>query len=93
MLGSFDTITPTLEWFLIYMTHHQDVQKRCRQEIHTFLANDSLDVLGISQLAYTWSTIMEVQRHANIVPMPPCHTSDKDTHINGYFIPKNTAIM
>uniref|UniRef100_A0A2C9JYW4 Cytochrome P450 n=1 Tax=Biomphalaria glabrata TaxID=6526 RepID=A0A2C9JYW4_BIOGL len=86
--GSFDTMSSGLCWMLLYLIHYTDVQETCRREI---LDNDC--DLDIAKYVYTQAVIMEVQRHANMAPMPPAHCCDKDTEIGGYFVPKNTAII
>jgi cytochrome P450 len=95
MAGGYDSVSNTIQWLVIYLIHNQHVQERCREEVTQALAQTGGHITQVlrSDLVYTQATIMEVQRLANVGPIPPVHSSNHDTTIRDYNIPKDTIIM
>ncbi|XP_075045027.1 cytochrome P450 2J4-like [Mixophyes fleayi] len=89
-----ETTSSSLEWCLLYMMLHPDIQEKCREEIHRIRGDrDHLDYEDRMMMPYTQAVLQEVQRCASIVPLGVTHSSIKDIQLNGYTIPKGTMII
>ncbi|KAK6173991.1 hypothetical protein SNE40_017351 [Patella caerulea] len=88
-----DTTATTLDWALLFMILHPDVQKKCQEEIAS-VAGDSRMVgwSDKSKLPYNEATLLEVQRIANTVPITLPHTADKDAVVKGFLIPQGSLV-
>ncbi|KAI1702541.1 cytochrome p450 domain-containing protein [Ditylenchus destructor] len=90
-----DTTSFTLEFLVLYMILHQDVQKKMQDELdHAF--GDTYDGPITSaqrlKLPYTNAVINETQRHCDLVPVNLNHTTTRDVVLNGYRLPKGTIV-
>ncbi|KTF78368.1 hypothetical protein cypCar_00043766 [Cyprinus carpio] len=93
-LAGTDTTATTIRWGLIYLTQDPDVQERCHEEIVRVLGYDRLPSMDDrDELPYTYATIHEIQRCANIVPSGLFHETTQPTKLRGYDIPKGTVIF
>ncbi|XP_039508807.1 cytochrome P450 2B1-like [Pimephales promelas] len=93
-LAGTDTTATTIRWGLIYLTQNPDVQERCHEEIVRVLGYDRLPSMDDrDKLPYTYATVHEIQRHANIVPMGVTHETIQPTKLRGYDIPQGTMIL
>lgn len=45
------------------------------------------------RLSYVEAVLLEVQRHASVVPVAVAHRSIKDVEFQGYIIPKDATIL
>ncbi|XP_072552351.1 cytochrome P450 2B4-like [Salminus brasiliensis] len=89
-----ETTANTLRWGLIYMMEHPDVQERCHKEIVQVLGFDRFPSMDDRpRLPYTYATVHEIQRSANIVPLGVVHQTTQPTKLRGYQIPAGTDIM
>ncbi|KAH9494437.1 hypothetical protein Btru_020008 [Bulinus truncatus] len=88
-----ETVATTVSWFVLYMLHYPDVQKKT---FHEILENVGTERVPTEQdkakLNYSNATIMETQRLASITPNAFLHTCPRDVTIRGYRIPKGTYI-
>ncbi|XP_073731688.1 cytochrome P450 2B4 [Misgurnus anguillicaudatus] len=92
-LAGTDTTATTIRWGLIFLIDNPDVQERCHKEIVQVLGYDrrpSMD--DRDKLPYTYATVHEIQRCANIVPLGVVHETTQPTKLRGYDIPKGTMI-
>ncbi|XP_052450792.1 cytochrome P450 2B19 isoform X2 [Carassius gibelio] len=93
-LAGTDTTSTTIRWGLIFLTQKPDVQERCHEEIVRVLGYDRLPSMDDrDKLPYTYATVHEIQRCANIVPLGVFHETTQHTKLRGYDIPKGTMIM
>uniref|UniRef100_T1IK16 Cytochrome P450 n=1 Tax=Strigamia maritima TaxID=126957 RepID=T1IK16_STRMM len=91
--GSGSTST-TLEWALLYLIKHPQVQKKVQMEIDDVIGRDRDPSMSDQKLMpYTESTILEVTRIVTIAPLAAPHRTTEDTMLRSYFIPKNTTIL
>ncbi len=91
--GQKTTVT-TLRWAILYMVHNADVQEKVQQELDNFTSQEEqLTMNDRSVLPYTAATIQEIQRLANILPINLQHTVCEEVQINGFTIPKGTAVI
>ncbi|XP_016430350.1 cytochrome P450 2B4-like isoform X1 [Sinocyclocheilus rhinocerous] len=93
-LAGTDTTATTIRWGLIYLIQNPDVQERCHEEIVRVLGFDRLPSMDDrDKLPYTYATVHEIQRCANIVPLGVIHETTQPTKLRGYNFPKGTMIM
>ncbi|XP_050415836.1 cytochrome P450 2D3 [Patella vulgata] len=92
-LAGSDTTATTLDWALLYMILHPEVQKKCQEEIDSVVGNIRMvGWSGKSKLPYNEATLLEVQRIANAVPNTVPHTTDKDAVVKGFLIPQGSLV-
>uniref|UniRef100_A0A8C1XIJ4 Uncharacterized protein n=1 Tax=Cyprinus carpio TaxID=7962 RepID=A0A8C1XIJ4_CYPCA len=93
-LAGTDTTATTIRWGLLFLTKNPDVQERCHEEIVQVLGYDRLPSMDDrDKLPYTYATVHEIQRCANIVPSGVIHETTQPTKLRGYDIPKGTEIL
>uniref|UniRef100_A0A8D0L8X5 Cytochrome P450 family 2 subfamily AB member 15 n=1 Tax=Sphenodon punctatus TaxID=8508 RepID=A0A8D0L8X5_SPHPU len=90
-----DTTTTTLQWALLYMVKHPDIQEKVQKELD--------DVLGSCQfisyedrksLPYTNAVIHEIQRFNNIILIGLPRQTVKDTTVlRSYYIPNGIVVL
>uniref|UniRef100_A0A2R8MKE3 Cytochrome P450 2D6 n=1 Tax=Callithrix jacchus TaxID=9483 RepID=A0A2R8MKE3_CALJA len=84
----------TLAWGLLLMILHPDVQRRVQQEINDVIGQARPPEMGDqTRMPYTTAVIHEVQRFGDIVPMNMPHMTSRDIEVQGFLIPKGTAIF
>ena len=86
--AGMETTATTMEWALLYMATHPDVQQKVAHEIDTAIGDRRVTVADRLRMPYTAATITEVQRCANIIPIWLQHATQSDVTIGGYLIPK-----
>ncbi|KTG46609.1 hypothetical protein cypCar_00015318 [Cyprinus carpio] len=70
------------------------ITERCHEEIVQVLGYDCLPSMDDrDKLPYTYATVHEIQRCANIVPSGVIHETTQPTKLRGYDIPKGTEIL
>ncbi|KAI4879224.1 hypothetical protein NFI96_005822 [Prochilodus magdalenae] len=93
-IAGTDTTATTLRWSLIFMMDHPDVQERCHEEIVRGLGFDCSPCMDDrARLPYTFATIHEIQRCANIVPLGVVHSTTQPATLHGYHLPTGTQIL
>ena len=55
-----ETTSTTLKWMVLYLTLHQEVQDRCREEIREVIGGNRCTVEDIQRLPYTQVTGQEL---------------------------------
>lgn len=94
MIAGSETTATTILWFLLYMLHYPDVQKKIHEELDEHIGSERCPKISDrSKLTYLNATIMETQRAASIVPLGLFHTCIEETTVKGYTIPKDSLIM
>ena len=53
LVAGTETTANTLKWMVLYLTLHQEVQDRCRQEIREVIGDSRSRVEDIQRLPYT----------------------------------------
>uniref|UniRef100_A0A3B4A9N8 Cytochrome P450, family 2, subfamily N, polypeptide 13 n=1 Tax=Periophthalmus magnuspinnatus TaxID=409849 RepID=A0A3B4A9N8_9GOBI len=93
-LAGTETTATTLQWSLIYLIKHPEVQEKVQEEIDRVIEQNRLPTMADrANLPYTDAVVHEIQRIGNIVPLNGMRMASKDTTLGGYFIPKGTGIM
>ncbi|XP_050418754.1 cytochrome P450 2D3 [Patella vulgata] len=89
-----DTTSTTLDWAVLFMVLHPEVQKKCQEEIDSVVGDGRMvNWSDKSKMSYNEATLLEVQRLGNAVPMSLPHTTDKDTIVKGYLIPEGSLVF
>ncbi|XP_017365784.1 cytochrome P450 2D6-like isoform X2 [Cebus imitator] len=93
-LAGMVTTSITLAWGLLLMILHPDVQRRVQQEIDDVIGQARRPEMGDQvRMPYTTAVIHEVQRFGDIIPMNMPHMTSRDIEVQGFLIPKGTAIF
>ena len=53
LLAGTETSSTTLKWVVLYLTLHQEVQDRCREEIREVIGDKKCSIEDIQSLPYT----------------------------------------
>ena len=73
-LAGSETTSTTLTWAALYLVRYPEVQSRVQEELDRVVGVDRLPAMkDRADLPYTEAVMMEIQRHANIVPMGVQH--------------------
>ncbi|KAM8945944.1 LOW QUALITY PROTEIN: cytochrome P450 2J6-like [Pelodytes ibericus] len=93
VVAGIETTSASLQWCLLYMMAFPEIQDKCRNEIDKVRGDrDWLDYEDRVVMPYTQAVLQEVQRYATIIPVI-LHATVKDEQLNGFTIPKETAIV
>ncbi|XP_021966277.1 methyl farnesoate epoxidase [Folsomia candida] len=85
-----ETTSNTLEFAMLYMVLHPEVQTKVQEEIDRVVGKSRRVTLeDKSKMPYTEATLLEIQRVANVLPVV-IRGCNQDTNIAGYHIPKGT---
>ena len=90
-----ETTSTLLNWTLLYLSIHKDIQKKCQEEIDHVIGSDRLpDITDRPQLVYIDAVLNEVLRAATIAPLALFHTNyDQEVEVLNYDIPKYSLVM
>jgi len=92
-LAGSDTTATTLNWSMLYMILHPEVQDKVRQELKTNIGPRKAKLSDKSQTPYTEAVIHEIQRKGNIAPIGVFHRNNEDIKIGSHELPKDTLII
>jgi len=93
-LAGSETTSTTLTWAALYMVRYPEIQEKIQKELDLVVGlNRTPSNSDRPNLPYTEATIMEIQRHANIVPLGVQHFTTKDVSVNGEIIPAGAMIQ
>ena len=53
LIAGTETSSTTLKWLVLYLTLHQEVQDRCREEIRATIGDKKCTISDIMRLPYT----------------------------------------
>ena len=92
-LAGTETTASTLQWALILLANHPEIQEKLHTEIDSVVPRDRPPALDDRrQLPFTEAVILELLRNKTTVPLGLPHETLQDTHFIGYFIPKGTMV-
>jgi len=93
-LGGTETVSSTLQWAVVELANHPEVQDRFQRELDEMVPGDRLPSLDDKQrLIYSEAVILEVYRQHTIAPFFVLHAPLKDTKLLEYDIPKGCVIV
>ncbi|XP_074644005.1 cytochrome P450 2C5-like [Tubulanus polymorphus] len=91
---SFEPITATLEWALVYLANYPDIQRRVHEEIDEVVGAERFPCLeDRPMMPYTFATILEIQRMVTVMPFGLPHKTITATKFQGYDLPEGTNIL
>ncbi|XP_015920197.2 cytochrome P450 18a1 [Parasteatoda tepidariorum] len=92
--AGLETVTSTLEWTIVFLLRHPEVQERVHEEIDDIIGQDRKpDLSDMSHLPYTEAMLLEVQRIATVIPLGNPHACIQNAKLGGYLIEKGTHVM
>lgn len=92
-LGSLETVSSTLQWAMVELANHLEIQTRLQREIDDVVPGNRFPFLDDKpHLPYAQAVILELMRRRTVVPIISPHTTSKDTEVLGYFIPKESMV-
>ena len=92
MAGS-DTTAITLDWAMLLMILHPDIQSKVRQELDQNFGSRKAKVNEKHKIPYTEAVIHEIQRKANILPLSVWHQTKRNIDIGQYSVPSETVFI
>lgn len=91
--GGLHTGSSALLWAILYLTNHPEIQVKCRKEIEEVIGDGRINYFqDRNRLPYLEATINETLRLSGDVTLM-IRAVLRDTHFDGYVIPKNTIVM
>nr|XP_008509314.1 PREDICTED: cytochrome P450 2D14-like isoform X1 [Equus przewalskii] len=88
------TTSTTLDWVLLLMILHPDVQCRVQQEVDEVIGQARRPEMGDQAcMPFTMAVVHEVQRFADIIPLGAPHMTSRDIEVQGFLIPKGTTLI
>ncbi|XP_071520947.1 cytochrome P450 2L1-like isoform X2 [Panulirus ornatus] len=92
--AGFETTSKMLQWILLYMAKYPEVQARAQQQIDDVVSRDTLPTnQHKSRLPYVEAIIHEVLRIVSFAPLGVMHSTNRDVHLGGYLLPKDTLVF
>jgi cytochrome P450 len=92
--GGGETTSTILEWWLLAMVAHPEVQTRVHSELDKVVGGARPPTFAdLPSLPYVRATVKEVLRWAQIAPFGVPHRSSADDWYEGMFIPKGTICL
>uniref|UniRef100_A0AAQ4QXP3 Cytochrome P450, family 1, subfamily C, polypeptide 2 n=1 Tax=Gasterosteus aculeatus aculeatus TaxID=481459 RepID=A0AAQ4QXP3_GASAC len=89
-----DTISTTLQWILLLLAKHPDIQAKLHELIDKAVGRDRLPSSeDRSRLSYLDAFIYETMRFTSFVPLTIPHATTSGVTIDGLHIPKDTVVF
>ncbi|XP_060098788.1 cytochrome P450 2J2-like [Heteronotia binoei] len=89
-----DTTSATLQWGLLLMVTHPDIQEKVQKEIEdAFGSSQSIGYQDRKKVPFTFAVIHEIQRFKCILLAGNPRETVQDVTVLGSFIPKGTVIV
>ncbi|KAK5995437.1 Cytochrome P450 monooxygenase TRI13 [Cladobotryum mycophilum] len=99
LLAGHDTTATVTSWWIKYMTRHQSVQERLRNELRQAHSNahqegrwPTKDEVCAASIPYFYAVMEETLRYSSVATLI-IRTATCDTQILGYPIPKGTDVI
>jgi len=93
-LDATDTLALHIKWVMALMINNKNVMKKAQEEMDTIVGRDRwVEESDIKNLVYLQAIVKEVLRLHPPAPLSVQHLSVKDCVVNGYHIPKGTALL
>ncbi|KAK7090042.1 steroid 17-alpha-hydroxylase/17,20 lyase-like [Littorina saxatilis] len=88
-----DSSRLTLDWALLYMAGHPDIQKRAQEEIDSVTGSRMPETGDRHKLPFTQAVLFETLRLGVVLPTAVPHKTLCDTTVGGYDVPKDTMVF
>ncbi|KAH9251530.1 hypothetical protein BASA81_010561 [Batrachochytrium salamandrivorans] len=94
MAGAMDTSSTTMEWFVLLMVNHPEIQAKCHQALDEVCGNGRMPTLAdLPKLEYITACVCEMFRLKHFAPQGLPHQAAEDITLGGYNVPKGTQIF
>ena len=91
--GCVASLTAAIKWIIFLSALHPNVQNRVRDEINQKIGKARQPRFQDANiLPYTTATLKEICRYVSMAVLTPFKSTTCDTELDGYFIPKGTAV-
>ena len=88
-----DTTSNTLNWAMLFMITHPEIQTKVRKELMTKVGINRVKMSDRDLTPYTEAVIHEISRKGNILPMSVFHKTNTALTIGSFRIPSNASII
>ncbi|XP_032796985.2 methyl farnesoate epoxidase [Daphnia magna] len=88
-----ESTSSSIGFAIIHLIRHQQAQQKMQIELDQVCGQFFPTLNHRSSLPYTEAVLMEAQRCSTIAPFAVPHSAVKDTHIQGYTIPKGSVVL
>lgn len=82
-----------MQWFLVLMAVHADIQTKIQVEISEIIGERKPEAGDRIAMPFTQATIHEVMRFSSIVPVNMPHVALFDTQYGGYTVPQSYELL
>ena len=94
IIAGTDTSAQTVNWFLLLMANHPEIQARAHEELDRVVGRDALPTVeDRTRLPFVFACLAESMRYRTIGPLGLPHKASEDTEIGGYLIPAGTQVL
>ena len=91
--ASVENVSTTLQWAIVELANHPEIQNRFQIEIDDVVPKDRLPFLDDKpRLPYTEAVILEIMRRRTVLPFLLTHATLKDAKVLGYDVPKGCMV-
>ena|SRR6218665_3008363 len=91
--GATDTVSTTLQWLMVELANHPEIQSRFHRELDEMVPGDRLPSLDDKpRLPYTEAVILEIMRRRTLAPFFIPHGVLEDTKVLEFDIPKGCMV-
>ncbi|KAH3708073.1 cytochrome P450 2U1-like [Dreissena polymorpha] len=87
-----DLISNALTWTILYMQEYPDVQNKCRDVLNEIYGHSNVYWSDRKNVPYIEAVIMEINRLSSNAGFTAPHTTEKETTLLGFTIPKKSVI-
>ncbi|CAD5235203.1 unnamed protein product [Bursaphelenchus xylophilus] len=89
-----DTTSNTIGWGLAYLIDNPEVQRKVHEELDRVIGSERMvTVADRPNLNYLQAVCFETHRISNLLPSNLIHATSEDVVVEGYSLPKATAIV
>lgn len=94
MTGGMDTVLSMIEFIVLLMATHPDIQAKVQRELDDVIGSDrQVTWSDRHQLPYTYATMLEVYRWTSVAAIGAPRRAMETVTVHGVTIPKDTQIM
>ena len=92
-IAGSDTTSNSLNWAMLFMITHPDIQSKVRQELLANVGMSTAKYSDRSLTPYTEAVLHEISRKGNILPMSVFHQANASLTIGQFKIPREATIV
>lgn len=93
LIAGSETTATVINWALILLANHRDLQLRLRDVINSVVPRDRLPCLDdVTSLASVEAALLEVMRLKTTLPLSLVHSAYRNTEVMGYHVPEGTRV-